>query len=133
MALGASFAGAKVMIASSGGGYDLMTEAMSFQGMSEIPLVVYLGSRGSPSTGLPTYTMQPDLDLALRSGHGEFPRVVIAPGDIKECIEKTNEAIYLSQKFNTLAIVLSDKHLAECEFSSIEAINKPLNISTNRI
>lgn len=132
MALGASFAGAKVMIASSGGGYDLMTEAMSFQGMSEIPLTVYLGSRGGPSTGLPTYTMQPDLDLALRSGHGEFPRVVIAPGNPKETLEKTNEAIYLSQKFGVLSIILSDKHLAECEFSFSGKINKPLNISTNR-
>ncbi|MBI3623943.1 2-oxoacid:acceptor oxidoreductase family protein [Candidatus Pacearchaeota archaeon] len=132
MALGASFAGAKVMIASSGGGYDLMTEAISFQGMSEIPLTVYLGSRGGPSTGLPTYTMQGDLDLALRSGHGEFPRVVIAPGNPKECIEKTNEAIYLSQKFNVLSILLSDKHLAECEFSSNENINKPLKIFSNR-
>src|SRR3989344_1880263 len=132
MALGASFAGAKVMIASSGGGYDLMTEAMSFQGMSEIPLTVYLGSRGGPSTGLPTYTMQPDLDLALRSGHGEFPRVVIAPGNPKETLEKTNEAIYLSQKFGVLSILLSDKHLAECEFSFSGKINKPLNISINR-
>lgn len=133
MALGASYAGAKVMIASSGGGYDLMTEAMSFQGMSEIPLTVYLGSRGGPSTGLPTYTMQADLDLALRSGHGEFPRVVIAPGNPKECIEKTNEAVYLSQKFNVLSILLSDKHLAECEFSSNENINKPLKIISSRI
>jgi 2-oxoglutarate ferredoxin oxidoreductase subunit alpha len=132
MALGASFAGAKVMVGSSGGGYDLMTESMSFQGMSEIPLTVYLGSRGGPSTGLPTYTMQPDLDLALRSGHGEFPRVVIAPGNPKECIEKTNEAIYLSQKFNALSIILSDKHLAECEFSTSETINKPLQIPISR-
>ena len=132
MALGASFAGAKVMIGSSGGGYDLMTEAMSFQGMSEIPLTVYLGSRGGPSTGLPTYTMQGDLDLALRSGHGEFPRVVIAPGNPKENLEKVNEAIYLSQKYGVLSIVLSDKHLAECEFSSNESINKPLKIISNK-
>ena len=132
MALGASFAGAKVMIGSSGGGYDLMTEAISFQGMSEIPLTVYLGSRGGPSTGLPTYTLQGDLDLALRSGHGEFPRVVVAPGNPKETIEKVNEAIYLSQKYGVLSIVLTDKHLAECEFSSSEKINKPLAISVKR-
>ncbi|MEK6945797.1 MAG: 2-oxoacid:acceptor oxidoreductase family protein [Nanoarchaeota archaeon] len=132
MALGASFAGAKVMIGSSGGGYDLMTEAMSFQGMSELPLVVYLGSRGGPSTGLPTYTMQNDLDLALRSGHGEFPRIVIAPGNPVDAIEKTNEAFYLSQKFNCLSIILSDKHLAESEFSSDVAPKKPLQITLNR-
>ena len=132
MALGASFAGAKVMIGSSGGGFDLMTEALSCQGMSEIPLTVYLASRGGPGTGLPTYTMQGDLDLALRSGHGEFPRVVIAPGNPKETIEKVNEAIYLSQKYNLLTIVLTDKHLAECEFSSFEKINTPLKIQVNR-
>ncbi len=100
MALGASFAGAKVMIGTSGGGFDLMTEGLSFQGQSEIPLVVYLGSRPGPGTGLPTYTSQADLDIALRSGHGEFPRIVIAPGDPIETIEKVNEAFYLSQKFN---------------------------------
>jgi 2-oxoglutarate ferredoxin oxidoreductase subunit alpha len=80
--LGASFAGAKVLIGTSGGGFDLMTEALSFQGMSEIPLVVYLASRPGPGTGIPTYSLQDDLDVALRGGHGEFPRIVIAPGDI---------------------------------------------------
>ena len=110
--LGASFAGAKTMIGSSGGGYDLMTEALSFQGISEIPLIVYLASRPGPGTGVPTYSMQDDLDIALRAGHGEFPRVVIAPGDPIECIEKTNEAFYLSQKFNLLCILLTDKHLS---------------------
>ncbi len=132
MALGASFTGAKVMIGTSGGGYDLMTEGISFQGMSELPLVVYLGSRGGPSTGLPTYTMQGDLDLALRSGHGEFPRIVIAPGSPSETIEKINEAFYLSQKFNCLCIVLTDKHLAECEFSSPGKLNKILPVKVTR-
>ncbi len=117
MALGASFAGAKVMVGTSGGGFDLMTEGLSLQGQTEVPLVVYLASRPGPGTGLPTYSCQADLDIALRGGHGEFPRVVIAPGDPKECIEKTNEAFYLSQKFNALSILLSDKHLAESEFS----------------
>jgi len=98
-AIGASFAGAKVMIGTAGGGYDLMTEALSFQGMAEIPLVVYLATRPGPGTGVPTYSSQADLDIALRGGHGEFPRIVIAPGDPIECIEKTNEAFYLSEKY----------------------------------
>jgi 2-oxoglutarate ferredoxin oxidoreductase subunit alpha len=132
MALGASFAGAKVMVGTSGGGFDLMAEALSLQGMSEIPLVVYLGSRGGPSTGLPTYTMQGDLDAALRSGHGEFPRIVIAPGSPAECIERTNEAFYLSEKYGALSIVLSDKHLAESEFSFDSKINTPLKIDVKR-
>ena len=132
MALGASFAGAKVFVGTSGGGYDLMTEAFSFQGQSEIPLVVYLASRGSNSTGLPTYTGQGDLDAALRGGHGEYARVVIAPGDAIECVEKTNEAFYLSEKFNCLSIILADKHLAESEFSSDRKPNKTLNVEVKR-
>jgi len=131
-ALGASFTGAKTMTGTSGGGFDLMTEALSLQGQSEIPLVVYLASRPGPGTGVPTYTMQDDLDLALRAGHGEFPRIVIAPGDPIECIEKTNEAFYLSQKFNALSIILSDKHLAEGEFSSDRKPNKIIEVETNR-
>jgi len=130
--LGASFAGAKVMIGSSGGGFDLMTEALSLQGQTEIPLVVYLASRPGPSTGLPTHTSQGDLDVALRAGHGEFPRVVVAPGDPIEAIEKTNEAFYLSEKFGCLSIILSDKHLAEGEFSFDNSPHKPLKIEVKR-
>jgi len=130
--LGASFAGAKVMIGTSGGGYDLMTEGLSFQGMSEIPLVVYLASRPGPGTGVPTYSLQDDLDVALRGGHGEFPRIVIAPGDPIECIEKTNEALYLSEKFGCLSILLSDKHLAESEFSSDKKPNKIIDVKVER-
>ena len=130
--LGASFSGAKIMIGTSGGGYDLMTEALSLQGMSEIPLVVYLSSRPGPASGIPTYTMQADLDIALRGGHGEFPRVVVCPGDPIEAIEKTNEAFYLSEKFGCLSIVLGDKHLAESEFSFDNSPNKSLKVEIKR-
>jgi len=132
MALGASFAGKRVMIGSSGGGFDLMTEGLSFTGMSEIPLTVYLASRPGPGTGVPTYTSQGDLDVALRGGHGEFPRIVIAPGDIIEAREKTNEALYLAEKFRCLSIILSDKHLAESEFSSDRKSNKVIKIKVKR-
>ena len=120
------------MIGTSGGGYDLMTEGLSLQGQSEIPLVVYLCSRPGPGTGVPTYTSQADLDIALRGGHGEFPRVVIAPGDPIECIEKTNEAFYLAEKFKTLSIILSDKHLAESEFSYDKKPNKAIPVKIKR-
>jgi len=132
MALGASFAGARAMVGTSGGGFDLMSEGISLQGISEIPLVIYLASRVGPGTGIPTYTMQGDLNIALRAGHGEFPRIVIAPGDPSETIEKVNEAFYLSQKFNTLSIILSDKHIAESEFSSGRKIKHPLNVNVTR-
>lgn len=120
MAIGASFAGAKVMTGTSGGGFDLMSEALSLQGTSEIPLTVYLSSRVGPGTGAPTYTAQSDLDIALRAGHGEFPRFILAPGNPTELIEKTSEALYLSEKFRALSIILSDKHLSESEFCSTE-------------
>jgi len=131
-ALGSSFTGARTMTGTSGGGFDLMTETLSLQGMSEIPLVVYLASRPGPGTGVPTYTSQADLDIALRGGHGEFPRIVIAPGDPIEAIEKTNEALYLSEKFGALSIVLSDKHLAESEFSLNKQPNKTLKVEVKR-
>jgi len=132
MALGSSFAGARTMIGTAGGGFDLMTEGLSFQGMSEVPLVVYLASRPGPGSGVPTYSTQSDVDIALRAGHGEFPRIVIAPGDPIEAIEKTNESFYLTEKFNTLSIILADKHLAESQYSSHKKENKNIKISQNR-
>ena len=131
-ALGASFTGARTMVGTSGGGYDLMTEGLSLQGMSEIPLVVYLASRPGPGTGVPTYSAQCDLNIALRGGHGEFPRIVIAPGDPTECIENTNEAFYLSEKFGCLSVILSDKHLAESEFSCDRKPGKTLKVDVKR-
>jgi 2-oxoglutarate/2-oxoacid ferredoxin oxidoreductase subunit alpha len=132
MALGASFSGAKVMTGTSGGGFDLMGEALSFQGMTEIPLTVYLASRAGPASGVPTYTSQADLDIALRSGHGEFPRFVVAPSNPIENINAVSECLFLSEKFRTLSVIFSDKHLAESEFSSISKPNKPLSYSVTR-
>jgi len=132
MTLGASFAGAKAMTGTSGGGFDLMSETFSLQGISEIPLTVYLASRPGPGTGVPTYTAQSDLDIALRAGHGEFPRIVIAPGNPIETIEKTSEALFLAEKFKTLSIILGDKHLAESEFSSTKQPNKTPSFEITR-
>ncbi|MFH1425658.1 MAG: 2-oxoacid:acceptor oxidoreductase family protein [archaeon] len=131
-ALGSSFTGAKTMVGTSGGGFDLMSEALSLQGQSEIPLVVYLAARPGPGTGVPTYVSQADLDIALRAGHGEFPRIVIAPGDPVEATENTNQAFYLSEKFGALSILLSDKHLAESEFSIDKKPTKSLKVEVER-
>lgn len=116
-ALGASYAGANVMVGTSGGGFALMTEAISLQGMSEVPLVVYLAQRTGPSTGVPTYTAQSDLLFAIHAGHGEFPRVVLAPGDPAEAFRMTMTAFYLSNKFRVLSIILGDKHLGESHYT----------------
>jgi 2-oxoglutarate ferredoxin oxidoreductase subunit alpha len=114
--------GAKTMIGTSGGGFDLMTEGLSLAGIADIPLVVYLASRPGPSTGVATYTGQGDLELARHAGHGEFVRMVLAPGDAEECQEITSQAFYFSQKFGIPIIVLSDKHLAESIYTTK---NKP--------
>lgn len=123
-ALGASYAGATVMIGTSGGGFALMSEALSLQGMSEVPLVVYLAQRTAPSTGVPTYTGQGDLKFALNAGHGEFPRVVVAPGDAKEAFYRMIEAFYLAYKYRMLSIILSDKHLGESWYT-FENLEEP--------
>lgn len=117
--LGAAHTGAKTMVGSSGGGYDLMQEAMSMQGMSEIPLVVYLSQRAGAASGIPTYTAQGDLEIACHGSHGEFPRITIAPGDAKESVEATNQAFYFAENYRTLAVLLGDKHVAESDFSVI--------------
>lgn len=116
-ALGASFAGAMTMIGTSGAGFSLMAEGISLEGISEVPLVIYLGQRTGPATGLPTYTGQGDLKFALNAGHGEFPKVAVVPGDAKEAFQRTIEAFYLAYKYRTLSIILSDKHLAESYYS----------------
>ncbi len=112
-AIGSSMTGAKTMIGTSGGGLDLMSETLSLAGIAETPLVIYNATRPGPSTGLATYTGQGDLDMVRHTGHGEFPRMVLAPGDSVECQELTSQAFYFSQKFGVPVIILSDKHLAE--------------------
>jgi 2-oxoglutarate/2-oxoacid ferredoxin oxidoreductase subunit alpha len=119
-AIGSAITGAKAMIGTSGGGFDLMTEALSMTGVANIPLVIYLASRPGPSTGVATYTAQGDLDLARHAGHGEFNRLILAAGDPKECAELTSQAFYFSQKFGIPTMVLSDKHLAESFYTSKE-------------
>jgi len=122
-ALGSAMTGAKSMIGTSGGGFDLMTEAFSMAGMAEIPIVCYLASRPGPSTGIATYTGQGDLQLARHCGHGEFFRIVLAPGDVIESEELTSQAFYLSQKYKVPSIILSDKHLAESFYTFSEKAN----------
>jgi len=119
-AVGSAITGAKAMVGTSGGGFDLMTETLSLTGIAEVPLVIYLSQRPGPGTGVPTYTSQGDLNLARHSGHGEFQRVVLAPGNPKEAEELTNQAFYFSQKFKIPVIILGDKHLAESFYTLTE-------------
>lgn len=116
-ALGAAFAGARAAVGTSGGGYALMVESVSFSAMAELGLVFYLASRPGPATGLPTWTSQGDLLFAVFSGHGEFPKVVLAPGDVAESYDSAKLAVTLATDFQLPVIVLTDKYLAESSAS----------------
>ena len=115
---GCAITGAKTMVGTSGGGFCLMTEALSMCGIAKIPLVFYLAQRAGPASGVATYTAQADLHLARHSGHGEFSRVVLAPGDPVEAEELTSQVFYLTQKYGIPGILISDKHLAESYFTT---------------
>ncbi|MCK5299162.1 MAG: 2-oxoacid:acceptor oxidoreductase family protein, partial [Candidatus Heimdallarchaeota archaeon] len=90
--LGAAYAGARAMVTTSGGGFALMSEGISLSGMIETPIVIHIAQRPGPATGLPTRTEQGDLELALYSGHGDFPRIILAPGKLKDAFYITQEA-----------------------------------------
>ncbi len=111
-ALGASYTGARSMAATSGGGFALMNETLSLAGMSETPVVIVVAQRPGPATGLPTRTEQGDLLFTIHAGHGEFPRIVITPGDPNECFELTLKSFNLADRYQTPVIILTDKYQA---------------------
>lgn len=113
MVLGGWFGGARAMTSTSGGGFALMSEAISLSGMSETPAVIYLAQRPGPATGLPTRSEQGDLDLAIHSGHGYFGRIILAPGSLQECIDYGYLAFELADRYQMPVIVLSDQYLAD--------------------
>jgi 2-oxoglutarate ferredoxin oxidoreductase subunit alpha len=117
MALGFSYCGEKVAVGTSGGGFCLMTEGLSYSAMAELPVVVILGQRPGPSTGLPTYSSQTELLYALYAGHGEFARFLVAPGDAEEAYYWSQVALNMAWKYQTPSIILSDKTLGEGSFS----------------
>jgi 2-oxoglutarate ferredoxin oxidoreductase subunit alpha len=117
MALGCSYTGSRAAVGTSGGGFCLMTEAISLAGIAELPVVIVLGQRTGPSTGLATYTAQADLHFALNAGHGEFPRLVAAPGNAEEAMTWATHCMNLSWKYQTPAILLPDKIICEGMYS----------------
>ncbi len=112
-AIGANFAGARAMVGTSGGGFSLMVEALGMAGMTEVPLVVVEVQRPGPSTGMPTWTDQGDLQFVIHASQGEFPRIVIAPGDQEELFFETFNAFNFAERYQMPVIVLSDKYIAE--------------------
>jgi len=113
MAIGAAYTGARAMVATSGGGFALMVEALSLAGMMEIPVVIAIGMRPGPATGMPTRTGQEDLAFALSAGHGEFPRLVLTPGSPEEAFDLAQRAMDLAEEFQVPALLLTDQYLAD--------------------
>jgi len=115
MTLGAAFTGVRAMTATSGPGQALMTEAIGLAGVLEIPVVVGECARAGPSTGMPTKTEQSNLNHLIYSGHGEIPRVVLAPGTVRESFEIAVTAFNLAEKYQVPVFVLSEQALCQCK------------------
>ncbi len=113
MVVGAAFGGARAMCATSGGGFSLMVEAFGLAGVSESAVVVGLFTRPGPATGLPTWTEQSDLRFALHAAQGEFPRVIVAPGDRTQAFELTWKAFNLADQLQTPVLILGDTYLQD--------------------
>jgi len=128
MAIGASFAGARAMVATSGGGFCYMVEALGLSGVAEVPIVFVEVMRPGPALGLPTWTEQGDLKFVLSASHGEFPRFVFAPGDAQEAFEISRTAQELAEKYQVPVIILSDKYLSESRFT----INLKTSVFANK-
>jgi 2-oxoglutarate ferredoxin oxidoreductase subunit alpha len=118
MGLGAWYAGARAMVTTSGGGFALMTEGVSLAGMLESPMVIHLAQRPGPATGLPTRTEQGDLGLALYAGHGEFPRIIFAPGTIQGAFSLTQRAFNLADKYQVPVFILTDQYFMDSYYNT---------------
>ena len=113
-ASGAALAGARAATSTSGPGFSLMAEGLSWAGKSEVPVVITYYQRGAPATGLPTRNGQSDLRFVMHAGHGEFPRIILASGDIQECFYDAAKVFNLAEKYQIPVIHLLDKAMANC-------------------
>jgi 2-oxoglutarate ferredoxin oxidoreductase subunit alpha len=121
MAIGASYGGRVAVTGSSGPGISLKTEALGWAVMAEMPLVIIDVQRGGPSTGMPTNIEQSDLNIAINGGHGDSPRVVIAPANVEDCFYMSIEAVNIARKYSVPVILLTDQGIA----TRIEAFVEP--------
>jgi 2-oxoglutarate/2-oxoacid ferredoxin oxidoreductase subunit alpha len=120
MAIGASLTGVRTATATSGPGFSLMAEALGWAGMNEVPLVVTMYQRAGPSTGLPTRHEQSDLLFAINAGHGDFPKIVLASGDIEETFYDSIKAFNFAEIYQLPVIHLLDKAIS----SSIQTCSR---------
>jgi len=130
MALGSWYAGARGMVTTSGGGLALMEEGVSLSGMLELPVVIHLAQRPGPATGLPTRTEQGDLELAVYCGHGEFPRIIFAPGGIQDMFYLTQQAFNLADKYQIPVFILTDEYLMDTYYNTSEFDLSAIKVKT---
>jgi 2-oxoglutarate ferredoxin oxidoreductase subunit alpha len=117
MAIGAWYAGARALVTTSGGGFALMAEGLSLAGMLETPVVVHLAQRPGPATGLPTRTEQGDLQFVLNAGHGEFPRIILAPGTLADGFYLAQQAFNLADKYQVPVFILTDQYFIDSYYN----------------
>lgn len=127
MALAATWTGIRAATGTSGGGFALMNETLSEAGMLELPLVIVLAMRPGPSTGMATHSAQEDLLYSLFAGHGEFPRIVVAPADQEDAYYRAVEVLNLGWKYRVPAIILIDKNMAE-SIRSVPVLREDLKL-----
>lgn len=127
MAVGSMFAGARTLIGTAGGGFDLMTETVSLSGITETPLMCIIAQRPGPATGLPTWTSSSDLNVAVYAGHGEYTRLVLAASDIESCFLLTQVGLNLAEKYQIPVLLLTEKQIAE-SFFQVDRMPEPIPI-----
>ncbi|MFX0060297.1 MAG: 2-oxoacid:acceptor oxidoreductase subunit alpha [Candidatus Hodarchaeota archaeon] len=120
--LGASYSGARAFVSTAGGGFSLMSEGVSLAGMTELPIVIVVGQRPGPSTGMPTRTCQEDLKLVLHAGAGFFPRVIFSPGTIEDAFALTQKAFNITQQYHVPVFILTDQYLVD-SYYNIKTLN----------
>ena len=133
VAIGASYTGARAMTGTAGGGFSLMVESVGLAAITETPLVVLEAMRPGPATGLPTWTDQGDLRFIMHAAQGEFPRVILAPGDVDESFRLTFDAFNLADRYQLPVFVLTDKYLNESHFATAPFETKGLKIDRGKV
>jgi 2-oxoglutarate ferredoxin oxidoreductase subunit alpha len=133
MGIGAAYAGARVMVATSGPGQSLMTEGVGHAGEAEVPIVIVECQRVGPSTGEPTKNEQSDLNHVVYGSHGEFPRLVIAPGNALECFQMSVDALNLAEKYQLPVFLLLDQALCQNSESIVPFDLKSVKIERGKL
>jgi 2-oxoglutarate ferredoxin oxidoreductase subunit alpha len=130
--MGAGFAGARAATSTSGPGLSLMAEMLGMGVIGEVPAVLFVSQRGGPSTGMPTKTEQSDLHMAVYGGHGDAPRIVIAPTNVDGCYRCAGKAFEMAEAYQTPVIVLIDLYLSNRYETVVFPARPPFEADMNR-